>query len=242
MSSIAGNPDLVEQPIVRGRNAQTGPYIIRSWKGTEDACNAGLDELTGFDNAEVTGGDNAVYTLSARFAGVDPVEPQNEVPVHEERLHFNRVTKSIYNHPNYADITPATMALIRQAVDNRQTVPASLVGAALELYELAVAGVESFTIDVPVVVVTDTASAGFLWTIGFSNVGKIFSTDGMIADADLNSGWADNLPQDNAASGFIAGWKKGPPEISTVGGNRSQLVQEYEYDAAWVEALYDFVA
>jgi len=243
MSALQGNPDLVEQPITRGKDGQTGPFITRTWKGTEDACNAALDEIIGADHAEVTG-DGAVYTLTARFANDPNSDPTPEVPQHEERLHFNRVSKSIYEHPNYAGLSFGTKAVIRQAMEEHATAsPASIAGnaPAIELYQLLLEGVESFVVNQAVVIVTDTASAGFAWTIGFGDVGKVFSTSAMIADADLSSGWAVNLPVGSGSSLFHSGWLKGPPEITTVGGNRSQLVQEYEF-GLWTADLYTYIA
>ena len=59
----------------------------------------------------------------------------------------------------------------------------------------------------------------------------------MIQDAILASGWKANLP-DYATdlSGFVYGWLKKPPEIVSVGGNKTQLVQEYEH-GLWATVL-----
>lgn len=242
MSSLQGNPALVLQPVTIGRDASSGPFYQYTWKGTEEACNAAFNEIIGADHYEISG-DGAVYTLTARFSS-NPFETQPDVPVREERLHFNRVTKSIYEHPNYAGLSFSTKAVIRQAMqDNATASPAELAGnlPAQELYALLLEGVESFIVNQPVVIVTDTASALFPWAVGFTNVGSILSTSAMIADADIESGWASNLPVGVGSAFLHQGWLKGPPEITTVGGNRSQLVQEFEY-GHWTADLYDYVA
>jgi len=240
MSLLYGNPDLVEQPSTRGIDGQSGPFITRIWRGTEDACNAALNEIVGADHAEVSG-DGAVYTLTARFAN-DPLEPQQETPTREERLHFNRVTKSIYEHPNFAAIAANTKDDIRRYIDQGIALPFEItVPAEVSLLELLKSGVESYIVNQAVVIVTDTASAAYPWDVGFTNVGSVFTTDAMVADAELSSGWADNLPSSaNSPAGFQYGWVKGPPEITTVGGNRSQLVQEFEF-GLWSTELYDVV-
>lgn len=240
MSVLYGNPDLVELPLTRGRDSQSGFFHTRTWKGTEDACNAGLDELAALaDHAEVTG-DGGVYTLTARFAGADPTDPQADVPVREERLHCNRVTKSIYEHPNFAGIAANTKDDIRRYIDQGVELPFEItVPNEVALLELLKSGVTDFVIYQVVVIVTDTASASYPWNIGFENVGVVLSLASFLADANLQSGWADNLPDTNdPPAGFAYGYLKGPPEITTVGGNRSQLTQEFEF-GLWSTELYD---
>lgn len=231
MSHIQGNLELVEQPVTRGFDAQTGPFITRTWKGTEDACNSGLQEITGADHAEVTG-DGATYTLTARYASStgDPTDPV-DVPVHEERLHSQVITTSIYNHPQFSDVAVETKNDIRRYIEQQVDLPFEItVPAELLLLSLLKIGVTDYLLDQAVVVVTDTASASYPWNIGFNNLGKIFTTPQMISDAGMVSGWKSNLPDSSGSpDGFLYGWRKGAPEINTVGGNRSQLVQEYTF-------------
>lgn len=235
MSLLYGNPDLVELPSTRGFSAQSGPFITRIWKGTEEACNAALAETIGADHAEVSG-DGAVYTLTARFAN-DPNDPQTEAPTREERLHWNRISKHIFESPDLG-LSENDVDILRKATgENRKLNDDEILQISAKgiiAFALWQKGVESFVVDQPVVIITATASASFPWDIAFSGVDLIFSTSQMISDADLVSGWAARLPQDAAGTGFVYGWKKAPPEITTTGGNRSQLVQEYEYGLWWL--------
>ena len=231
MSVLQGNPELVLIERSHGNDPQSGPFIRYVWQGLYAACLAGANELGNAVQWEISGG-GATRTLAAQFTN-DPTEGgSGEVPVREERLRFNRVSVPIYSHPTYAEIDATDMALIRDAVDNREDLPEDLalaVPLAVELHGLAMRGVESLEVNQPIVTVVDTASKDFQWNIGFDDEGEIFHTPGMIADAALESGWKANLPTKVAPAGFMYGWKKGPPEIATVGGNKTQLVQEYEY-------------
>lgn len=243
MSSLAGNPSAVEQPPTKGYTRQSGPYTARSWKGTQEACIAAANELTGADSWEITG-DGAVYTLTARFT-VDPTEPPGgEIPVRQERLQWNRASVRTEASERFSAINPETIAFIRDKVD--EVDESGIIEGAISdaagadgvlLWNMLRRGIESIPLEQPVVIVTDTASLDFQWNIGFDNMGLIFNTGGMIADADLQSGWAANLPNFASPEGFMYGWRKQPPEITTIGSNKTQLVQEYEF-GLWPVPLF----
>jgi hypothetical protein len=238
MSVSQGNQAATLVRVSSGNDPQSGKFIQKYWRGTFDAINAVEAELIPqnvYYTKDPEGGD--VWGLTARFSSVTE-EGTEEVPVSEERLRFNFVQKSIYLHPDFAGLGSEKIQAVRSAVDSgAETLFIDIVQDTL--YNLVLNGVDSWTIYQPTVIVTDTASAGFAWNIGFDDYGMIFSTVNMIADADLNSGWANNLPTGGTPpSGFIYGWLKKPPEIVTVAGNKTQLVQEYEF-GLWSDVLYD---
>lgn len=241
MSVSQGNQAATLVRVSSGNDPQSGKFIQKYWRGTFDAINAVEAELISLNvyyTKDPEGGD--VWGLTARFSSVTE-EGTEEVPVREERLRFNFVQKSIYSHPQFAELNDQELLEVRNAVEEGRLLnpPLDAGGLMQVLYDLASSGVDSWTIYQPTVIVTDTASAGFAWNVGFDDYGMIFSTADMIADADLNSGWANNLPTGGTApDGFIYGWLKKPPEIVTVAGNKTQLVQEYEF-GLWSDVLYD---
>lgn len=238
--SAQGNAAATLVRVSTGWDKQTGRFTEKLWEGTESAINGvEAEAVTTADSYQKTPEGSGKWSLTARFnAFVE--EGTEETPVSEERLRFNEVQKSIYAHPDFQSLSQTEIEAVRQAVQDSNGASFS---APLQqvLYDLILSGIESFLVYQPTVVVTDTASEGFAWNIGFSDYGKIFNTAQMISDADLDSGWKNNLPGvGGAPSGFVYGWLKKPPEIVTVAGNRTQLVQEYEF-GLWSSALYDSV-
>lgn len=236
MSTLQGNPIAVLVRTEFGFDSQSGKFVQYVWEGTQDACNGVYNTLQGADNAIQTNIGGGKWQVTARF-GNAAVEGGVEEVVREERLRFNLNQRSIFRHPILtAFMTPEQIKDVRKYVDSRETPPA-FSGDQTVLYGYAIAGVDSYPVYNPVVTVTDTASRDYPWNIGFAYVGYTFSTAGMIQDAILASGWKANLPDYTTdLSGFIYGWLKKPPEIVSVGGNKTQLVQEYEH-GLWATVL-----
>ena len=236
MSSSAGNQSAVLVRESPGYDRQSGPFLQKTWRGTKAAVYATSAEIgLAADNWIIEPEGNGVWTLTARFAN-NTAEGTAETPVREERLRFNEVQKSMYSSPAFSSLTTEQIEAVRRAVDSSDGAAFS-VPLQQTLYDLIINGVESYPVFQPTVIVTDTASASYAWNIGFQNYGYTFDTPNMITDAALISGWKDNLPNDvSDMDGFIYGWLKKPPEIVTVAGNKTQLVQEYVY-GLWAEAV-----
>lgn len=239
MSTLQGNPIAVLVRTEFGFDSQSGKFVQYVWEGTQDACNGVYNTLTGADNAIQTNIGGGKWQVTARF-GNAAVEGGAEEVVREERLRFNIAQKSIFTHPVLTDgLGDYAIKAVRDAIGtNVSDASISAWGAQQQLlYGLAVRGVDSFPVYQPIVVVTDTASRDYPWATEFAYYGYTFSTAGMIQDAYLTSGWKNRLPQDQSnLTGFIYGWLKKPPEVVSVGGNKTQLVQEYEY-GLWAEDL-----
>lgn len=235
MSNIAGNQAAVLVRASQGWDRQSGPFIQRVWRGTQNAVNGAAAELVGADNYIIEPEGNGVFTLTARWSN-NTSEGGSETPVREERLRFNEVQKSIYSSPEFSSLSTEQIAAVRSAVESPEGAAFS-VPLQQTLFDLIMAGIDSYNVYQPTVIVTDTASASYPWNIGFTNYGYTFDTPNMILDAALTSGWKNNLPNDTySGSGFLYGWLKKPPEIVTVAGNKTQLVQEYVY-GLWATAV-----
>ncbi len=238
MSALQGNPIAVLVRTEFGFDAQSGKFVQYVWEGTQDACNAVYNTLTGADNAIQTNIGGGKWQVTARF-GNAAVEGGFEEVVREERLRFNVVNKSIFRNAYLtAGLTTDQIRFVKKYAESNEAITFSFPTAAQRtLYELAKAGVDSYPVYQPIVVVTDTASRDYQWATEFAYYGYTFSTAGMIQDAVLASGWKNRLPQDTSTlTGFIYGWLKKPPEVVSVGGNKTQLLQEYEY-GLWSTAL-----
>jgi hypothetical protein len=246
MSDIQGNPAAILK-IEYGYDRQSGPYVQKTWRGTQAAI-VGIAATVGDADSYIYGqsGDGATWQISARY-GRNTEEGGTETPVGEERLRFNQIQKSIFDVPVFASVRESTKRYIQAYADNadddgelRNQIEIDPLDGddALALWDLVSAGVKEQIVYQPVVIVTDTASASYAWNIGFDNYGRILSTAAMISDADLESGWVSNLPSDTSPDpAYVYGWLKSPPEIVSAGGNRSQLVQEFIY-GLWAKALY----
>lgn len=236
MSNVAGNQNAVLVRTSRGNDKQGGPFIQKTWEGTENACIGAAAEIIGSDYYIIEPVGGGKFSLTARWSTNTGEEGIPEPPVREERLRFNEVQKSIYSSPAFSSLTTSQISAVRAAVESSDGAAFS-VPLQQTLYDLIVVGIDSYPVYQPTVIVTDTAGSGYSWDIGFTNYGYTFSTANMIADAALTSGWQDNLPAETSSdSAFIYGWLKKPPEIVTVAGNRTQLVQEYVY-GYWAVAV-----
>lgn len=229
MSSVAGNQNAVLVRSSRGSDKQSGPFLQKTWEGTEAACNGSAAEIIGADYYIIEPAGGGKFSLTARWSTNTGEEGAPEPPVREERLRFNETLKSIYSSPAFSSLTTSQISAVRAAVDSSDGAAFS-IPLQQTLYDLIVVGIDSYPVYQPTVIVTDTAPSDYAWNIGFSNYGKTFDTPNMISDAALTSGWKNNLPNESSSdSAFIYGWLKKPPEIVTVAGNKTQLVQEYVY-------------
>lgn len=236
MSSVAGNQSAVLVRTSRGRDKQSGPFLQKTWEGTETACNGAAAEIIGADYYIIEPAGGGKFNLTARWSTNTGEEGIPEPPVREERLRFNETLKSMYSSPAFSSLTNDEISAVRAAVESSDGAAFS-VPLQQTLYDLIMVGNDSFPVYQPTVIVTDTAGADYNWNIGFANYGRTFDTANMIADAALTSGWASNLPNETSSdSAFIYGWLKKPPEIVTVAGNKTQLVQEYVY-GYWAVAV-----
>lgn len=237
MSNVAGNPAAVPIRESPGWDRQSGPFLQKVWRGTKTAIYGTAAELVGADNYIIEPEGNGVFTLTARWSN-NTSEGGSETPVREERLRFNEVQMPIERSPEFSALTSYQIDVVRKRFEEQpEETNSSLLPLQQVLLDLKRNGINSYNVYQPTVIVTDTASASYPWNIGFTNYGYTFDTPNMILDAALTSGWKNNLPNDTySGSGFLYGWLKKPPEIVTVAGNKTQLVQEYVY-GLWATAV-----
>ena len=243
---------------ITGWDQQSGFFTEEVYRGTSDYIDGVLGDVSGY-TAQTRDPTGPVHELRVRYAVSQPGGVEPEIPVREERLHWNRPTQSIFKSPRWGTGQPTggidnyAMDALRKAIEERVErkdmetrtfkgstgIPTLFGNDALLLYDLHLAGVESAYVYQPIVIVTHTASVAFQWTPSFVYYGWVFTTRAlMIADAGLVSGWKANLPNETSPKArFTYGWLKSAPEITTVAGGRTQLIQEYEY-GLWSDDLF----
>jgi hypothetical protein len=230
---IAGNPGLVFQGYRIARDTQGGRQMFAVWSGPAAAVTAAAGQLDKSNTPYNVDGIGPRWTLEQRITS-DGKAGETEATSREERLHYARTSQSLWVHPALSNVDSATRLRIKKAAEGDETVileNLGLLAAELAIAELIVKQVDGFPVDRPTVIVTLTALFNHAWPVSFQNAGRIFTKTQMIADAELISSWAANLPQDTPdPDGKKYGWRKSPPEIVTVAGDRSQLIVEYEYD------------
>ena len=244
MSVARGQPGAV---LFRRRytlDAQSGPSLEYTYHGTENGI-VGYAAGLGPHLRHTIENEGPKWILVVLY-GTTEIEGTPEGPQVEERRHWNKVTRSIYNASRYASLDFADIRTVKDFIEIGAgklpdvSTPTAWSVLQDELFALVKAGVESTVVYQPVISITGIASASYAWPFQFQDYGKIFSTLNMITDAELTSGWVSGLPNDAApSSSFKYGWLKGPPDLSTCGEGRTQLVQEYEY-GLWPVGPYTF--
>lgn len=160
---------------------------------------------------------------------------------------INRVHKSIFEPPGPATVTDDELRTIRDAIQNPQPgqSPALTNPDAIDLYQLALRGVDSRIVYQPVFTVVRTAARKINWPNQTNGVGQIFTDSAMLADQGV-TGLVNWTLGSVAYSGEVApvdftyGWLKHMPRHETVVGNRSSQVVEFEF-GLWANILYSTV-
>ena len=212
--------------------------------------------ITGLANGlDVTGAPHEVdavgpvWTLEHLVTPTRPTNPADS-GTREERLRHNRIAKDSIKHPALvqtwselgAEQSKVMIDMLAPGADFNDETYQAVFGAtrveAKAIYDAILSGETHFEVDQPTVTVTISALWNAPWSPTFINIGRTFTTAQMIDDADLVSSWIQNLPQDSPnPTGYLYGWVKHAPEILTAAGDRTQLVQEYEY-GLWNAVLY----
>jgi hypothetical protein len=259
MSTLIGSPQILCRTR-RGNNRQSGPYLEYQYEGDRESIYGLKGELdaappnAAADNWELDH-EGAKYTLKVRYSSTQ--DDNVEAPVDEFRLHANRLTVSIYNHPTFASIHRGIVQTIRRQMQKPRDdfnpartsynfatapyVPSEIeVANAVELYTVLTEGVDHFVVNQPVIVRARTASSTYSYagtSSAYQNIGRIISPSSIIGDAALADIVKTVLPSDASGGRYIYGWLKHYPEYTDAAGNKAVLTQEYEYNR-WTLSVY----
>lgn len=118
--------------------------------------------------------------------------------------------------------------------------------SALAVYNLMKAGVEDGIVQTPVLRHTQTVSFVYPITLSKINVGRIITTSTLISLENPPSWAVTGLPND-ALPTFISGitlaygWRKTPPHINMIAGQKFSIVQEFQYGLWPVQTMGPFL-
>jgi len=226
-------------------SARSGPIIEETWEGLSTEIAAQVDaavpaDMYGVDSFSIEDGPTAKKRLTIRYSADPGTDPEAEVPVDEFRLEANRVVKGIWEHPILDEVTEEEIRMLRDHIQNPQegVTPALTTPEAIDLYLLALKGVEGFTIYQPVLYRTFTASFGFNFAPDYSLVGKVILDADIATVAQLAAFGTISLPSAGAPrAGYTWGWLMHYPTLSVAAANKQVYAMEFEF-GLWADLLY----
>jgi hypothetical protein len=243
MPRLAGNKGLVFRGYRINRNPSSGRQTFAVYSGPAGAVLSAAASLDSVNESYNIDGIGPRWLLERDVSASFFTSSANLT--REERLHYNRISKPLINHPSLAAVSRENKDQIRRMAELTIPLDWEAIGIllagnpdGLAIADLIFKGEDHFIVNQATVTVTLTSVFNYTWTLSFINVGRVFTTAQLRSDAALISNWALNLPQDSPdPAGYQYGWVKHPPEIQTAAGDRSQLVTEYEY-GLWNSILY----
>ena len=255
MSHLGSAIEIVE--INAGHRKQGGSYVEWVYEGTQDAVNAAFNQFLKFirvDDLFRTKTGSNLYRLTVRR---DDVFTQAQFPlIHQVKMQTHRVLKSIFEPPlplNLSTATAVEIARIKEELRKPETPgqsPAWVVtqsAGGQALYFLALRGVQYRVIEQPHLIKTTSAINSYVWSISFSNIGSIFSTEAVVVDAGIVTPLRFALPNfDDPADtleglSFTYGWLKHGPAVDPGPENTEIVTQTYEY-GLWSADMYPAAA
>lgn len=235
--TINGTARMVEQPKRYGWSPQRGHYMVRTWKGKKSNAYGLCAELRSinvpYETAE--NGPNAIVTANW---GTDPISGgAAEQPVSVWSRSVSRETKSIYEHRQmFLALGNALIEKLRNNVQNKSFVASDYgtTAAATEAriwFDLIMKGVESFTVEQPMLTWTRTVSRNFnissIIAAAKANTGRILSVAQMIQNEGAPDYLVDDLSSDIPAFATW-GYRKYSPPIDQLAEGKVQLINTYE--------------
>jgi hypothetical protein len=248
--TINGTSGAYEQPQRFGADS-SGPYCIRTWKGTAAAI---ADQynlcIAGGAQAEVQAGIG-VHTVTARYAMVIGGTGAGEVPINSWQFFASASEKDALEADKgpIDAISVANKDRIRWFLANppRQNEGAVTVDCfeddgtdtlPFDLYRQMQTGVKSVRVNAPILRHTQTVSTLYTVKAALTNVGKILTSNKLYLDETIPLGVLFTLPSDvSTRYKLFYGWFKMHPSVHDAARQKMQIEQEWEY-GLWSELLY----
>lgn len=257
MGTTLGNPtslaQATEQPLRYGYTIGSGPFTIRSHKGTRAQVEARIPEYLsqGF-SYEVIQGEGNVWTIEGRaqIDGSGGAGSGFEVADKWE-LQPNKVAKDLLssNSALVAGLTATNIRAIRHALANDTpdgAAPSGLTGDALTVYTYMKAGFDQWTVHQPIMRHAISIPRNWSFAVNAGNIGKILTTTQLYTLEGLPNDFLFGLPaivaQLAAATrtdgiSLITGWYKGFPTVEVTNQGRRDASIDYEF-GLWPAAGY----
>jgi hypothetical protein len=204
-----------------------------------------------------------LWLLTAKIAQeTDEGDPVPEIPIPIFSLVSQRVDKNLIESdcPFIKSLQPSTIAAIRDSFRD-DAGPGFLTGSlgataaekaqAADVYVHMLAGVNTYTLYVPVLRKTYTVSNQYIVNESMT-VNKVFSTPTLIGQENIPAMMVNILPASGTTSNIVPnpagldttvsvpanwGWLKGSPQYEQVGATQFQVTVDFEYNL-WAQKVY----
>jgi hypothetical protein len=241
--TINGQRGAYPQPGRFGRN-ESGLYTIRVWEGT-------LREI--YQVCAALESVHALWEITESFTGAKhrieahiplsgpPDSGTTETPEEEWELFAQDIEVDLLNADVFPvnGLQPTDRQEIQYYIDHPPALgkdpifKGTFPGTQLDLYHLMRSGYQSQEVSRHTLRHTQTASKNFNYATALINVGRIISTNSVIALESVPSDVTANLPNNvTPFADVVYGWLKKKPTLRSHPLKRSQLEQE------WVYGLY----
>lgn len=255
---IAGNPTPREMPMRSVWRKAGGAEYERRWWGASASVLAMLNSIKADPNVLDVNYDqsqnSAIGMITARYSGTGPGAPNNSLTESTEtvELSFNTQTFPIHQSPSFINITDDHIIDLEDAATSRPRKKSVLNNTWITAVERSyfwhrAKGIESYYVELPVVVWNRTVGPNYPATADLLNVGYIFSSGALawsigVPVYQLPTGnvgvQSKNVPGDPTA--FTAGWRK-TGNVSAVSNGQMQITLRAEF-GLWSNDLYQFAS
>lgn len=249
---VTGTPGMIPQGIVRTHSPRAGYTYSLRWVG-EKKFGPGIEQqliALGYETSFTEDGPSCI--VEGKRSGVEnPTQQENEIPVERWERNLNVIEADIYRNPTLMSElqNDGNIATLKEQIADREFNLLDYTGGvetqAYEWFKLILAGVESFTIYQPVVIVTKTVSDRYdKKKILRTNVGKILNRAQMLKPIDQGGEGAPEFVVEDSIAGVsqalyttIPGYLKGDPRFTTAADNKWEVTIEY-IAGQWASKLY----
>lgn len=243
VNKFIGNPvNLID--IREGSDSLTGRFVEYVFAGTASGMQSVANSYAPIAKQILVTGVGPKKVLTVRFDR-DPELGALEEPKVEFRFIPNEHHKDILESELAAGLDDDEIRKIREAINNSQggVSPALQTPQGISLYQLMLKGVRSVPLFQPTCVMVRTAASAWQWVGRPTNVGRIYSEAGMLAEMTDLSGYTPSFNQalpdlTTARTDAGYGWRKKMPSYDQVAGGHTQETIEYEY-GLWSNDVYD---
>lgn len=244
-----------------GWSPSNGYFTIRTWKGTQAEIQNLIPTIVA-DGYEYVVKEGPLWQIVAKTPQQtdDDGNPETETPIPVFELVGQRVDKNLLES-DAAYVKSISPAILRQMSENIQDsapptflsssfVNASEKSRALDVYLHSLAGVNTYTVYVPVLRKTYIASNKYIVNEAMNNVNRVFSTGTLIGTENVPYVITGILPSSGTSTTIVPtfgldsvgiitnwGWLKACPQYQQIGANQFQITVDYEFNR-WSENLY----
>lgn len=239
-----GTTGAIEQPSAQTSDPRTGAQTTRRWHGKIQDLLFLFPQLSSAGWVFTVNPISPIlYELVATigYAWTNSGIADNAVDVWD--LTSNKVEKDLLSidNPVINALSQADKQLIRATLEQAPaTIPATLTGPALSVYQDMKDGFDHYPVFQPVLRRTRTVSGQYATAQAEANIGKIISGDSMVGSEGVPASLV-GVPIPSATTtktGYAYGWLKDYPNITIAAFQKTQIHQDYLF-GYWPTAYFN---